>query len=134
MILFLLIAFIKCIINDASQMDESFSFMLHNQKEVTLSKHKKLISSNIFRRFLKSENEYHGQWYYVHFTSNVSTEIRKYINLKVSDELIKSTFVLFLYPDQIEKISNVSLIRPVEPKEKFNEDGGPLKQTDKLII
>lgn len=115
-------------------MDESFSFMLHNQKEVTLSKHKKLISSNIFRRFLKSENEYHGQWYYVHFTSNVNTEIRKYMSLKVSDELIKSTFVLFLYPDQIEKISNVSLIRPVEPKEKFNEDGGPLKQTDKLII
>lgn len=115
--------------------DATFSFMLSNKKTITLSNPIKYTSNSKFNHLArtKSNEETHGQWYYVHFLEKDISEIQKYISIKSSDKLIKDTFVLFLKQEQIEKISNFSLIKKIEPFEKYFEDRAP-SNSDKFTI
>ena len=47
---------------------------------------------------------------------------------------MQDTFLLFLNKHQIDAISNVSLIKRIEPKEKYIEDAGSIDTTDLLVI
>ena len=114
---------------------QSFSFLTNHKKELILTNPIKYISknNNIFHIFSKNEKT-HGNWYYIHFLTNDLTLIQHIIIIRPEDKVMKNTYALFLMPNQIENIQNISLIKRIEPQDKFNDEGGKIEQVDHLLI
>ena len=135
MILFIFIHLVKSSFLDFYKNDETFSFIGQNNKELILTNPKKHILNKRHNIMGNKNNEFNqGYWYYIHFLTNDLSEIQKYIQVRNTDFLFKKTFVLFLSSSQLEKISNISLVKKIEPYEKYIENGVPLEKTDFLII
>lgn len=136
MLLYILIALIKSILYKESNIEDSFSFMNHNKKQLTLQNPKNYILSKQIHHILGKVDtkESANQWYYVHFLTNDFSEIQKYISIQASDQLIKNTFILFLSPTQLEKIANISLVKRIESNEKYSGDERKLEKLDHLIV
>lgn len=83
---------------------------------------------------LKNYSKTKGQWYYVHFKTDEYTEIQSNFDIKPNDEIISKTFLLFLTQNQVESISDSALVMPIDPKNKYYEDGGNIEKTDFLYI
>lgn len=125
------IALVKYIFNA----EERFSFMMHNNRELTLTNPNKYITrtkNHIMQ--MKEDDKNKSQWYYVHFLINNYSEIQKNIPIYSSNELIKNTFVLFLSKMQLQEISNISLIKKIEPNEKYFDNDDQLAKINHLIV
>lgn len=104
------------------EMPRSFSFMTQYKKVVQLDKADKYLNNNdIFPAFI---NKFHKnneaknlqkEWYYVHFLTQNISEIFNLLKVERKKEIIKNTFTLFLSTKQIEQISNIALVKKINP-------------------
>lgn len=119
MIFPILIVISKCFM----KADHSFVFTKYDKKQFILENPKKYINKNRNRiaSYFKKETG-QGKWYYVHFIGNDSFEKSKIKQINANDELIKNTFILFLNSNDLEQIANISLVKPIEPHEKYFND------------
>lgn len=112
------------------------------KREFTLTKPKMYLKQDskkfiyFYKKILriKEDEEEQSHWYYVHFLSNDYVNMKKYINIESRDEIAKNTFVLFLSFKQLELISNISLVKKLEPSDKFYEENGPIEEANYFII
>ena len=138
MILLLLSYFV---LSETKVKENSYSFM-NNQKTIfTLEdpnlylQPKSNYFSNIFKKLIKNdENSNNKEWYYVHFSSTDLNEIKKYVKLETKGEMLKNTFLVYISKDQLRYISNISLVKRVEPEDKISYTGGSLQSTNFLIV
>lgn len=94
---------------------------------------------NIFSRFFakKTANNVHEndkEWYYVHFSTENFEKVNEIIELKSGDQMLKNTFMSFMSKQQLQKISNLSLVKRLEPEDKISIIGGPINTSNFLIV
>lgn len=114
----------------------SFTFVTSRNKEYTLNpvnsnEYKSSSSYSFFRKAKQDSNV--KEWYYVHIKSNYLSEAQKYVQIKAQDQIIKNTFMLYLSPSELEKISSFSYATLINPSDKIDITC-PLDQTDYLLV
>lgn len=109
----------------------SFPITTSQRKEFVLINPQKYLKkeSNLH---LKEENQF--SWYYVHLLTKDISKIQKYISINGEDKLIKDTYVLYLSKKQLAQISTISLVKRIEPEDKFYEDSISFSSTNYLIV
>ena len=104
----------------------TFTFSTNPRKKYTLSNPNDSVKganifSRLFKRLTRSNQEVNDQkqWYYVHIFGDIS-KVQEYITLRVEDQIVKNTFILYLSPSQIKEISSYSLIKLLDPSDKID--------------
>lgn len=114
----------------------SISFITQFKKGVQLDipEKKYLKNNNIFyalnnKTHKKDENkDSQKEWYYVHFLSQNISDIFNQLKVKRKNGIIKNAFTLFLSKKQLEQISNIALVKKINPEDKyFYEDNFIIK-------
>ena len=103
---------------------------MKNESNIFISLYRKILGTNDDK-----EKELKKQWYYVHFLTKNLNNIQKYIHIESQDEIMKNTFALFLSLNQLKLISSISLVKKIEPSDKYYEKNiGDIEKIDKLIV
>ena len=127
--------------SDLNQQASTYSFM-NNQKDTFKLGDPNIYlqeKPNIFSRIFGKKtlnNEYTSQkdWYYIHFSSPNLNEIRHKIKLESKGEMLKNTFLVYLSKDELQKISNISLVKRLEPEDKLSYIGGPIEDVNHFLV
>lgn len=107
--------------------EDSLSILTNRQRKLILTKHQNV---NIKERGPKSLYN----WYYVHFITKDISHIQKIISIAKENLILPNTYILFLSQNQVNQISNISLIHKIEPQEKYYEDSGPIEKNSLLLV
>lgn len=114
-----------------------FSLMTNRKKKLILMQTELYINAekNIFHCFFKKvidnkkfKNE--SNWYFVHLLTQNLKYIQKILNLTPNSMILKDTFVLYLNTNQLEKIKKFSLVKKLDPSDKFIEDAILIENTN----
>lgn len=133
----LLLLFSKCKLNAS----DSFSFMSQLKKGVQLIKPEKYLNnnniystsnSNSFKN--KKEEDSQKEWYYVHLLTQNISSVFNLIKVERKKEIIKNTFSLFLSTKQLEQISNIALVKKINPEDKYHEENKSFKEISHFVI
>ncbi|KAK8841620.1 hypothetical protein M9Y10_027245 [Tritrichomonas musculus] len=139
MLLFIVLA----LVNKNTNQQKTFTFRNSFKKELTLidpdkyvGKNANMITSFIKKLFglNKSLDGMQKEWYYVHVLDNNKTDIFKTLSIKENNQIIKNTFTAFLSKEELDIISNVSLVKKIEPNEKIIEESQSIDDTNNFII
>ena len=79
-------------------------------------------------------SEKQENWFYVHFLINNISNIKQFIQIKPTNMLIKNTYILFLSKSQLFQISNISLVKRIEPDDKSTFSDDQLMKSKYFII
>lgn len=97
----------------------SISFITQLKKGVQLDKPEKKYLKNNNKTHKKDENkDSQKEWYYVHFLSENISDIFNQLKVKRKNGIIKNAFTLFLSKKQLEQISNIALVKKINPEDK----------------
>lgn len=61
-------------------------------------------------------------------------EIKPNVQLETKGEMFKNTYLVFISKEQLKKISNISLVKPVEQEEKVSYIGGSIESANFLLV
>lgn len=84
--------------------------------------------------YLKAGENNDKYWYYVHFENDDYRDKLKTIKLRSVDLILKNTFVLFLSYEQLNEIAEFSLVKRIEPNDKFAEEAGSIEKVSLLLV
>lgn len=114
----------------------SFTFITSRNKEYTLnpinSESYKGLSGRSFFGKVKQDDSVR-RWYYVHIKDGYIPEARKHVQINAQDQIIKNTFMLYLLPSELDKISSFSYATLINPSDKIDIIS-PLTETDYLLV
>lgn len=104
------------------------------QSQFSLSINQKLVTMYNPNKYLKDMSEKQENWFYVHFLINNISNIKQFIQIKPTNMLIKNTYILFLSKSQLFQISNISLVKIIEPDDKSTFSDDQLMKSKYFII
>lgn len=106
-----------------------FTFATNPKKQYTLYPPDLYSSKRLWRSKQLAEQK---QWYYVHIFGDIS-KVQEHVSLRLDDQIVKNTFILYLSQNQLEKISEHSLVKLIEPSDKI-ELISPYKETNYFLV
>lgn len=60
-------------------------------------------------------------------------EIKPNVQLETKGEMFKNTYLVFISMEKLKKISNISLVKPVEQEEKVSYIGGSIESANDIF-
>lgn len=115
----------------------SFTFQVGLKKHFTLTSPSNYLhpKRNLLSRLFKSSPELEESgWYYIRLINHDISKLRSVIPVQSSDMILKDTFLLYLTREQLEALSEVTLIVPLEPKDKIYDDEVPYEEAEALAV
>lgn len=119
-----------------SDKSSSFTFLTSRNKKYTLNPVNSATyqDSSEYSYFRKSKQDNNvRKWYYVHIQNNYLSEAQKHVQIKAQDQIIKNTFMLYLLPSELEKLSAFSYATLIKPSDKIDIIS-PLNETNYLLV
>ncbi|KAK8837216.1 hypothetical protein M9Y10_036645 [Tritrichomonas musculus] len=116
---------------------KSFTFKNNQRTLFTLESPQKYLEEKSVISLKKTQNaDDHNskEWYYLHFSSENLNQIKKNIKLELQGQMLKDTFLVYISKDQLKGISNISLVKRLEPEDKISFIGGPIEKTNFFVV
>lgn len=137
----LLFILIQSTFSSVDTKPQSFTFINNQKTQITLHnpnqylEQKSDFSFNFFRKKQKLNiNSNEKQFYYIHYSNEDSEKIQQIINFEPKNKMLKNTYLAYITNEQLQQISDISLVKRLDPEDKLINFGGKIEDTDFLLI